>query len=336
MMRNQRVWVGKQSELPSDELEMWSEHSQLLNFEIVKDIESADWVFLKDLNLKNFFIMILKARGVPRIQLISEPRVVWPLNYLRLFYSRFQIRIFRCKATSTPIKGPRTITAMWDTHRRIPEEVFSAFEEKERLERAIIINAHKFSFVSGENYSLRRKCALLLEKVDIFGNHWSQGFFENSVGGLKALILACVSLQRLNLRQLPLMLNSRNNKKLGGKVESKIELMSKYKVALVIENSADDFSEKIWHAWFAGCVPVYVGPELEKYPIPPDLYIQSGGSVKEIETAIMNALSLDYRSFAQNLSGWLNSPETRARWSYENLVHAMYQELNSMVNGAQD
>lgn len=334
VLKHRKVWVGKQSELPGAELDMWREHSQMLNFRLVDRARDANLVVLKDMNLKNLVVKTLHARGVPSVQLVSEPRVVWPPSYFKIFYSRFNIRVFRCKSSAPPLEGPPTIISLWDTHRRIAEEMHLASGQKKRLRRAVIINAHKFSFVAGELYTLRRQCAKRLDDVDIFGNLWEQGYAANAVRAIKALVLACVTLQKLNLDQSPLLLQSAKDDSIGREVKSKIRLMSRYKVALVIENSNEDFSEKIWHAWMAGCIPVYVGPDLSDFSIPSGLLIRSGSTVSEVKESILRALQTDYESFLGELNSWLHSPETLDKWSYEGSVITMYEQIETLIESA--
>jgi hypothetical protein len=50
-----------------------------------------------------------------------------------------------------------------------------------------------------------------------------------------------------------------------GRVDDKFNAFSKYKYALIIENEADYVSEKLFDAIAAGCVPIYVGPNLSRY-----------------------------------------------------------------------
>jgi hypothetical protein len=59
-----------------------------------------------------------------------------------------------------------------------------------------------------------------------------------------------------------------------GVTDDKNKTLSQYKIAVVIENSADFISEKLFDSIRAGCVSVYVGPNLEKYGIPKASAIQ--------------------------------------------------------------
>ena len=331
MLANRKIWVGKQSKLPRQELEMWREHEQLVNFQLVENAEDAEVIILKDLDIRNFTVMLLRARQAPKVQMVSEPRVVWPPSFLKLFYSVFDLRVFRCRPLIPLSKSSVEIGTLLDTHRRFPKGNLSLPNRDDRLRRAVIVNAHKYSFVKGENYSLRRRSVASLENVDMHGILWNSGVLNNIVRALKSLTLACVTFQRLSLRQLPLLLVPNAHGNIGGVVASKTDLMSKYKVALVIENSDEVFSEKIWHAWFSGCIPVYVGPDLESFSIPTELVVRSGRSLSQIEDSISQALEMDQDRFFAQLSFWLNSEQTRNKWSYEGAVRQMYADIDALI-----
>jgi hypothetical protein len=49
-----------------------------------------------------------------------------------------------------------------------------------------------------------------------------------------------------------------------GWVEDKFEVLSQFKLSLVIENEADWVTEKVFDSIVAGAVPIYVGPDLSR------------------------------------------------------------------------
>jgi len=63
-----------------------------------------------------------------------------------------------------------------------------------------------------------------------------------------------------------------------------------YKIAVVIENSADFISEKLFDSIRSGCVSVYVGPNLEKYGIPKASAIQVDAKHKVVSDMVRSLL----------------------------------------------
>ena len=47
-----------------------------------------------------------------------------------------------------------------------------------------------------------------------------------------------------------------------------VDFLAQYEFALVIENEPTIITEKFWQALEAGCIPLYFGPDLQKFGIP--------------------------------------------------------------------
>ena len=325
-----KVWVGAHEHLKENELHEWRRHAELLNFEIVKNLKVADLAILKDLNPASFISLLLSRRKVPKVQFVSEPRIVWPLSYLPLLERFFDLRVFRCRTSSGMPAEKNVATSLWDPNRVLPKEKNST-PRGERMNRAVIVNAHKFSFIQGELYSLRRKCVDSDLPVDLFGELWKNKPRSAFLRALKALILAILTFQKLELDQLPLMINNSSRMNLGGAIDSKIECMEKYKIGLVIENSQELMTEKIWDSWNSGCIPVYVGPPLTEWDIPKDLYIQCSPDLGSIKKGIMMAMHMDHQDFLRKLDKWIHSRKCRDKFGYEKTVELLYGVIEEQL-----
>jgi hypothetical protein len=88
----------------------------------------------------------------------------------------------------------------------------------------------------------------------------------------------------------------------------------------VIENSKEFLSEKLFDAFFAKCIPVYVGPKVENFDIPKNLVIQCDPNIVSISEGIRKAEDMDYDSWLEELNNWLNSDQTIKRWSFDSYV----------------
>ena len=105
---------------------------------------------------------------------------------------------------------------------------------------------------------------------------------------LKALIVAVFSLS-LSLTAASGWFRKRSNADL--RVSDKTLAISRHHTAIVIENDLSKLTEKIFDALYAGCVPVFVGPEIQEHVIPSDLYFRSEPNLDAISTAIERANS---------------------------------------------
>jgi hypothetical protein len=87
--------------------------------------------------------------------------------------------------------------------------------------------------------------------------------------------------------------------------------MQRYKFALVIENELSYMSEKLFDAFFAGCIPIYVGPNVANYKIPKGLVIQCQPTVTSLIDGIEIAKKTNYENYQQELQDWLKSESMR-------------------------
>jgi hypothetical protein len=76
-----------------------------------------------------------------------------------------------------------------------------------------------------------------------------------------------------------------------GKVGNKHEINSKYRISIVIENSLDYVSEKLFDALAAGTYVVYLGPDLDQFYLD-SLQLNNGSrNASEIKKIVSNFLA---------------------------------------------
>jgi hypothetical protein len=140
---------------------------------------------------------------------------------------------------------------------------------------------------------------------------------------IKNVIFALVSLQIPQFSGAKLWFQSYPQSK--GIVNDKLATMSSYKYALVIENSQEYMSEKLFDAFFAGCIPIYVGPKVEDYGIPKNLVVQAQPNLKSIKQALETAKEMNFENFQQDLRKFLSNEKTIEKWSHENVYARMLE-----------
>ena len=144
-------------------------------------------------------------------------------------------------------------------------------EWRKRISEPSIFQANKYSLIKGEKYSVRRR---LLKKhneeIHVYGQDWNTPI-RSAVNLTKGFIRAIRYFQSgVTFNQMPIYIKSRNY---HGYAMDKDTELSKYKFSIVIENSSDYVSEKIFEAIRNGCVVFYEGPNLDKYGIPSDIVV---------------------------------------------------------------
>lgn len=254
-----------------------------------------------------------KRLGVRTCLIINEPSVVIPQHAQSRILKKFDKVIFVGRPYREPmLKWPQTWTPLRITGSRI--------------DRAVIVNADKWSFVRGQHYWLRAAISNQDSRVDIYGPGWSRSGLERALHRVFEFVRTLFSLTRPSFQGLKYVLA--NPKNYLGMAEDKVETMSRYKVAVVIENSSELMTEKLFDAWFAGCVPVFVGPLVKQIGIPQDLVVETAPDVNSLRTAIQVALEVDIHDFHVRLADFLRSKEA-LEWKAELAIAEVLAEATT-------
>jgi hypothetical protein len=176
---------------------------------------------------------------------------------------------------------------------KIEGELQTLNKWSKRKNKSIMILANKFSASRGQNYTLRRNTDLIKDDsgnylVDLFGEAWNKGrmydlshFFGKFIKTPKKSLdlFSWISLGKKQLNFL-------------GQAPVKTKTASKYRINLVIENSGEYVSEKIFAAHVSQNIIVYVGANLKFEGINNNLAIQCEPNVDEISSQINYLINL--------------------------------------------
>ena len=204
-------------------------------------------------------------------------------------------------------------------------------EKLECGENIVLVNGNKYSSISGELYSLRRKCAHGIDSLDVYGTNWNRGLLFNLKSLLGDGFIGLKAGHFPSRKSVAYLFKRIPNWK--GSPKNKLQTMSRYKFSLVIENSEEFLSEKLFDSFFSGCVPIYVGPDTSHFGIPSNLVIQVRPGLEDIATGIEMAKSLDYESWLINLKSWLNDPKTEQEWSANYVFDRMANSIKTFMAG---
>lgn len=137
-----------------------------------------------------------------------------------------------------------------------------------RDKTVVMINAAKFSANPKSLYGFRRKISRALFKSDIdydlLGVNWKM----NKTKEIRERIWSCR--KELHARKIPSLKEAFSDlfyryPEYRGPVLDKIYTLSQYKYTLIIENEPDYVSEKLFDAIFAKTIPIYIGPNLDRF-----------------------------------------------------------------------
>jgi hypothetical protein len=209
------------------------------------------------------------------------------------------------------------------------ENISTVFDSWQgRKDGAVIVASDKISFVSGELYSLRRKAIFGIPNIDLFGYQWDRPFYKKILVMFMEISIALRS-------RTPLSLNAAQNffrrpTNYRGQVENKRTTISSYKYCMVIENAATYVSEKLFDAIFAGCIPIYVGPDLKSFGFPSGLVIEVDPTLEGLTGGLETAKTLDVIAWDKLRLDFLKDPQTLQKWQSENV----YQDVLSRIQKA--
>ena len=159
-----------------------------------------------------------------------------------------------------------------------------------RQNQIVFIGRNKFSLHSNELYSLRREIVQqkMQAKIDIYGSDWRMGLSSKFILLTKALINTPMGIfkTRKIFNFLSYKLDSGK-----GVCEDKFHTLGQYKFSLVIENSNDYVSEKLFDSLAANCLTFYIGPNLKKMGYDPELAIELSEQIDNISEYLHNFLN---------------------------------------------
>ena len=197
-----------------------------------------------------------------KILVLWESSVTRPSNFQRVNLDRYELiytpsHKWASGANVFPFNWPQGGQVM------TPD---SESDFKARDARPAVFQNNKISFMEGEMYTLRRELIEVFgEDLVVYGTGW------NSITAtIKSLFRATknyeVLKRRMTLSSLDyLWVHPKNYK---GFVSNKDIELKKFQFTIVVENSLDYVSEKLFEALCAGCCVIYVGPPLREFGIP--------------------------------------------------------------------
>jgi hypothetical protein len=271
--------------------------------------------FLVSLNYHKNLLKITQDFSIPlnnRILIVMEPKIVAPENYLNATRN-----LFRYVFVASPLWKLNKNEIVFNWPQRIDLNKTENLIKKSRYRNLnpVMINSNKISFIAGEMYTLRRKVLLSEPKILLFGKNWnfssyfSLRFFLNNLKNASTKSFTYKT-NFINARVLVTNFFTIFKKKNNyiGPVESKSIVYQRHDFAVVIENELTYVSEKLFDVINEGCIPIYVGPDLEKFNLrlPSQLIvIPEAVAIKNKIKELTNISELDKVSLRRELFSFL-------------------------------
>lgn len=186
----------------------------------------------------------------------------------------------------------------------------ASFNSLKKEKNCTIIAGNKKCKDKRELYSERIKAIEWFEKkhsndLDLYGFGWDEYTFT----GNKLVKI-------LNRAKFLKKLFGKNYRVYKGTVNSKKEVLSKYKFSICYENAKElrgYITEKIFDCFFAGCVPVYWGaPNVTDY-IPENCFIDKRKfeTYDKLYSYLKDMREEEYENYLRNIEGFLKSEKAK-------------------------
>ena len=244
----------------------------------------------------------------PAVLVRQEPSVVRPQNY-RADYLKHMSLVIDVGRSPFASKSRINWPQRWTLEHLESPNVSSS----ERIDRFAIINANKMSFVKGELYSLRRITAQKSSDIDVWGFDWDMRWFRRATKAFEELLIPLK--HGFGIKPTAIKGWFKAPLSFMGTSKDKLSTLASYKYALVIENSIEYMSEKLFDSLFAGTLPIYVGPNPVDFGIPQFVAIHSKPDIDSIMKAIEQARTIDLESWRSSVQSWLKSEGVEQAWS---------------------
>lgn len=268
-----------------------------------------------------------------RILVLREGRVVRPDQYRKVVLARYGT-IF--SSSSVDIPGVKLASYADGFLPRVGAPIDNSY----RLPNSLcIVNTNKFSLHPQSNYSFRQQVivgALATGfHVSIVGKGWSLNFGEYAAQQIKATLDAILRASPVSLKQLrmPLPRSRITGLSIHGFLDDSKSIMGEHDYALVIENDCARVTEKIFDAVHAGCIPIYMGPELSQAEIPGSAYVRLYPNI-ELTRQLKAAYEMprEQRETIRRAGRmWLEQKDTLLRWSEEESMYKLWDGIERVL-----
>lgn len=249
--------------------------------------------------------------GVGREVLLQvEPEVVRPDLYTKGTLDMFDLIV--------PISRERAERQGLEFWVDLPIEIPAYKKQNKAPDHFVaLVNEHKFSAISRSKYGLRREVIRMCNssgiELHLFGKQWDENKYIELQRRLYSLRIAASAHSRISITECFSDLFYRF--KSLGVMDPLGQGLQKFKCSIVIENDTDYVSEKVWKSLYAGAIPVYVGPSLEKFGALNDLVIRAEDQARNIVESLERVRQIEIQPWRARVDGYLNSKDFRKKCS---------------------
>jgi hypothetical protein len=277
------------------------------------------------LNERKIGISKINKHRIKKFLILWEPKQVKPKLYKKSHLTKYD-HIYT--PSNLWIKAGNFHQFNWPQG-LVDANLESEMDWNRRKNKSILICGNKHSVMKGELYSLRRAIISKSNQkniLDFAGTGWKQGKLRSILSILKSLIkskfnhISPNSLRYLN----PNLINYL------GPITDKLSTQNEYKISLVVENSSDYISEKIFDALASQNIVVYVGAEISRFGLNQKMVVQVEKNADLVCKILTNLLSLapnvQYKKMCEQQ---LEYRKIKEDWDNKNVLIKLANSINA-------
>ncbi|CAN2170228.1 hypothetical protein MCEMRH37_00029 [Candidatus Nanopelagicaceae bacterium] len=212
------------------------------------------------------------------------------------------------------------------------EQIFDFDRWSGRKNFLTMIAANKVSPTNENLYGLRRKIASSLspEVLRLYGPLWADPLPVQVRHRLGVFAFCLKSHYLPNFFSLFGELGKRYPCALGS-IKDKHSVLRNSKFSLVIENSSENITEKLFDSLINGAIPIYIGPNLETSGIPEGVAIQGLRDSESISDYLQVISEEEIRQHLVAITNFLKSPNFLNIWENESVFGRIAREISMRV-----
>jgi hypothetical protein len=351
-MINRYAVVGSAKEVTNSKLQ-YSEIKKALNElgMIETTIENCDGLVFINYSKKYYKKYKKLGKNLKTAVLIRlEPIAVYPIQYRKSIEQKFGLvidpgRMLKNNSESDFIGYPYKYNlnpALPNKHDPRLSDILSYSAEnkiydyakwKNKQDKIVLIAANKVSPTSNSNYKLRRRIVKQMNpsEIDVYGDLWNSSMYKKVSHRLAVSFYALKTGFFPNIMEVYGSLFSKYPNYVAVP-KNKHTVIQKYRFSLVIENSSDYCSEKLFDAILNGSIPIYVGPENSKIELPGNLYFWCNGSVGDIRKFVNSITPKKVNTMLLSMENYIQSRSFKDNWTSEKVYLRVSNKIHHYWN----
>jgi len=287
-------------------------------------------------------------KNAKKILIRQETDSVYPLQYRKRITNRYDLVLTLGQVTNinskneffghcykpypNPLSCAGGMSFLEVFSSRTKQNVFEFENWVNRRYLVTFIGGNKVGLGKSRNYDFRsKKIKLLLKQgLVVYGEFWDHDIWNRLSNRIRTLVWGIRTNQVANTFGIFKGIFYRYPGAMGT-VEDKSDVLLQSKFTLIIENSNNFVTEKIFDAMLAGSIPIYYGPRLILPGISEELVIRFESIGPEISAELSKITNEEIIDRLRMISNYLSSEEFRENWLAEKIFERVADRINTLT-----